>query len=87
NPARKKYKGLEDYKDNIPDVKDEIDLIKTYGAPTVAVTVNTMKMKETDARAYASAKEKELGIPVVLPLEDGVGRLLEGFKRMINNQS
>jgi len=85
NPARKKYKGMEDYKDNIPDVKDEIDLIKTYGAPTVAVTVNTMKMKETDARTWATAKEKELGITTILPLEDGVEKLIPIFKKMIED--
>src|SRR5258706_345438 len=83
NPARKKYKGMEDYPDNIPDVKDEIDLIKIYGAPTVALTVNTMKMKEVEARAWAATKEKELGITTILPLEDGVEKLVPIFKKMI----
>ncbi len=84
NPPRKKYKGLDDYYANIVDVKDEIKLIKIYGAPTVAVTVNTTKMTETEARAWAEGKEKELGIPVVLPLEDGVERLVAVFKDMID---
>lgn len=83
NPARKKYKGLEDYPANIADVQDEIALIKIYGAPTVAVTINTHKMTDGDARAYAAAEEKELGIPVILPLEDGVQRLVDIFKDMI----
>ncbi len=83
NPARKKYKGLETYPVDIADVKDEIDLIKIYGAPTAALTVNTMKMKETDARAWAASKESELGIPVILPLEDSVERLVPIFKKMI----
>jgi uncharacterized NAD-dependent epimerase/dehydratase family protein len=85
NPARKKYKGLEDYPATIPAIKDEIDLIKQYGAPTVALTVNTMKMKEADARTYAAEQERELGIPVLLPLEDGVERLVEVFKKMIRS--
>ncbi len=83
NPARKKYKGLEDYEANIADVKEEIDLIKIYGAPTVALAVNTLKMNEADARAWAATKEKELSIPVILPLEDGVERLVSIFKKMI----
>jgi uncharacterized NAD-dependent epimerase/dehydratase family protein len=83
NPARKKYKGLEDYPANIVDVKDEIDLIKIYGAPTVAITVNTAGLGEKDAREYAQQKEKELGIPVILPLEDTVKRLVPIFKEMI----
>jgi uncharacterized NAD-dependent epimerase/dehydratase family protein len=86
NPTRKKYKGLEDYPATIPAIKDEIDLIKQYGAPTVALTVNTMKMKEADARTYAAEQERELGIPVLLPLEDGVERLVEVFKKMIRKK-
>jgi len=76
---------MDEYKDNIPDVKDEIDLIKIYGAPTVAITVNTMKMKEADARAWAEAKEKELGITAILPLEEGVDKLVPIFKKMIED--
>ncbi len=83
NPARKKYKGLEDYPANIADVQDEIALIKIYGAPTVAITINTHKMSESDARTFAAAEEKKLGIPVILPLEDSVKRLVPIFKDMI----
>jgi uncharacterized NAD-dependent epimerase/dehydratase family protein len=86
NPARKQYKGLEDYPAYLPAIKDEISLIKQYGAPTLAVTVNTMKMKEQDARAYATEQENELGIPVVLPLEDGVERLVALCKKMIKKK-
>lgn len=84
NPPRKKYKGLDDYYANIADVKDEVELIKIYGAPTVAITVNTSKMKEDEAREWAKEKEKELGIPVILPLEDGVEKLVSIFKDMID---
>lgn len=87
NPPRKKYKGLESYQANIPEVKDEINLIKIYGAPTVAVTVNSLKMKEDEARTWATEKEKELGIPVILPLEDGVESLVPIFEKMIKNKS
>ena len=83
NPPRKKYKGLEDYPALIPDLKDEVALIKIYGAPTVAITINTHKMTDKEARDYAAAKEKELGMPVILPLEDGVARLIPIFKDMI----
>jgi uncharacterized NAD-dependent epimerase/dehydratase family protein len=84
NPARKKYKGLEDYPADIPEIKDEIALVKIYGAPTVAITVNTAKMTEQEARTYADQKEKELSMPVILPLEDGVERLIAIFKDMID---
>ena len=74
---------MEFYPAYIPHPKDEIALIKIYGAPTVAVTLNTAKMSEQQARDAAAAYEKELGIPVVLPLEDSVTRLVPVFKAMI----
>jgi uncharacterized NAD-dependent epimerase/dehydratase family protein len=83
HPARKHYKDLEYYPACIADPKDEIELIRIYGAPTVALTLNTAKMAQADARAYAAQKEKELGIPVVLPLEDGVNQLVPLFRKMI----
>ncbi|MBT1705108.1 DUF1611 domain-containing protein [Chryseosolibacter indicus] len=83
NPPRKQYKDMEFYPAYIPDPKDEIALIKIYGAPTVALTVNTAKMKTEEARAYAEKYANDLGIPVVLPLEDGVDSLVPVFKSMI----
>jgi uncharacterized NAD-dependent epimerase/dehydratase family protein len=83
DPSRKQYKDMEYYPAYIPELKDEIELIRIYGAPTVAITVNTAKLNEKQAREYAAEKEKELGIPVVLPLEDGVDRLVAIFKDMI----
>ncbi len=84
NPARKQYKDMEHYsKSFIPDPKDEIELIQIYGAPTVALTVNTAKMTQQDARDYAAKYQKDLGIPAILPLEDGVDQLVPLFKAMI----
>jgi uncharacterized NAD-dependent epimerase/dehydratase family protein len=85
HPPRKQYKDMEFYPAYIPDPKDEIALIKIYGAPTVALTVNTAKMKESEARDYARRYEKELNIPVVLPLEDGVDSLVPVFEKLIRN--
>ena len=83
NPARKQYKDMEFYPAYIADPKDEIALIKMYGAETVALTINTAKMEEAVARDYAARYEKDLGIPCILPLEDGVERLVPVFKKMI----
>lgn len=83
NPARKQYKDMEYYPAYIPSVKDEIDLIKIYGGTTVGITVNTMKMQADEARDWARQTETELNIPVVLPLEDGVDRLVAVFAELI----
>jgi uncharacterized NAD-dependent epimerase/dehydratase family protein len=83
NPPRKQYKDMEFYPAFIPDPIDEIELIRIYGAPTVALTVNTAKMTIEAARAYAAQYSKSLDIPVVLPLEDGVDSLVPIFNEMI----
>lgn len=83
NPARKQYKDMEFYPAYIAQPKEEVELIKMYGAPTVAITINTAKMKIEEARAFAAQYEKELNIPAILPLEDGLQRLLPIFEKMI----
>ncbi|MBM3177505.1 MAG: DUF1611 domain-containing protein [Bacteroidetes bacterium] len=83
HPVRKQYKDMEYYPAYLPELKDEVNLIGIYGAPTVGITLNTAKMKQEEARAYAQEQEKILGIPVVLPLEDGLSSLIPIFEKMI----
>ncbi len=74
---------MEYYPAYLPSVKDEIELIKIYGAPTVAITVNSAKMTEQEARIAATQYSQELGIPAILPLEDGVSSLVPMFEKLI----
>ena len=83
HPVRKQYKDMEYYPAYLPDLKDEVNLIRIYGAPTVGITLNTAKMKQEEARTYAKEQEKILGIPVILPLEDGLSALIPIFEKMI----
>jgi uncharacterized NAD-dependent epimerase/dehydratase family protein len=87
NPPRKQYKDMEFYPAYLPELKDEVALIKMYGATTVAITINSAKMKEDEARAAARNYEQQLGIPTVLPLEDGVETLVPIFEAMINKNN
>jgi uncharacterized NAD-dependent epimerase/dehydratase family protein len=86
HPVRKQYKDMEYYPAYIADPKDEIALIKMYGAPTIALTLNTAKMSKDDARKYAEAYQQSLGIPVVLPLEDGLDTLVPVLKKIIEDK-
>jgi uncharacterized NAD-dependent epimerase/dehydratase family protein len=83
NPGRKHYKDMEYYPAFLPEIKDEIELIRIYGSPTVAITLNTAKMAEAEARNYAARYREQLNLPVVLPLEDGVDSLVPVFAAMI----
>ncbi len=58
NPARKQYKDMEYYPAYLPDPKDEIDLIKIYGAPTVALMVNSAKMTQDAAVLMRKSTQK-----------------------------
>ena len=60
----------------IPPLQDEINLIRIYGAEVMAVTLNTQGLTLAQARQYQQQYEAELKIPVVLPLEDGVERIV-----------
>ncbi|MDH5399205.1 MAG: DUF1611 domain-containing protein [Cyclobacteriaceae bacterium] len=84
HPVRKHYKDMEYYPDQVATPQQEIALIRMLGAPTLAVTVNTSKMTTEEARKYQQEMEAELGIPVVLPLEDGPDRLVEICEKLIN---
>lgn len=83
NPSRKHYKDMDFYPALVAQPEEEIALIKIYGAPTVALTVNTANLKEAEARLYARQAADKLEIPVILPLEDGVESLVPIFEAMI----
>jgi len=83
NPARKQYKDMDYYPAYIAQPEDEIALFKIYGAPTVAITVNTAKMTVAEARQTAADYTRDLGIPAVLPLEDGIDSLVPVFEKLI----
>ena len=83
NPSRKHYKDMDYYPALVAEPQEEIELIQIYGAPTVALTINTARMREADAREYAIKAQQKLQIPVILPLEDGVESLVPVFEAMI----
>jgi uncharacterized NAD-dependent epimerase/dehydratase family protein len=83
-PSRKYYEGTEDnLKAEIPTIASEIALIKMFGAETIAVTLNTHGLTTEEARKMAAILRGQLGIPVVLPLEDGVGEIVGVIKRQV----
>lgn len=83
DPARICYKDMDYYPAKVATPAEEIALIKMYGAETVAITINTGQLEEDKARKIAAEYEAELGIPAVLPLEDGLERLVPVFENMI----
>ncbi|CAA9265172.1 MAG: Protein often near L-alanine-DL-glutamate epimerase (cell wall recycling) [uncultured Cytophagales bacterium] len=61
----------------IPPLGSEVELIRFYGAEVIAITLNTQGLTEAQAKAWQGQYESELGLPVVRPLEEGVGRIVK----------
>ena len=61
----------------IPSVEKEINLINCYGSKVIALLLNTNGLTEEEANATRESYAKELGIPVILPLKEGVESLVQ----------
>jgi uncharacterized NAD-dependent epimerase/dehydratase family protein len=82
-PFRTYYEELEELKCFLPAVEDEIKLIGMYGARTLAVTLNG-DGKEAESLISCQKKlSKKLQIPVIRPLQEGVGALLPVIRKFM----
>ena len=82
-PGRKRYMGHEELGIDIPPVENEIELIRMYGARTLAVTLNSESLSEEALRQHQRKLAATTGIPVVYPLGQGVGELVPLVRRYI----
>lgn len=67
----------------IPSVESEIKLINCYGSEVIALMLNTSGLTIKEANSAKELYAKELGIPVILPLEEGVETLVPTFINLI----
>jgi uncharacterized NAD-dependent epimerase/dehydratase family protein len=79
-PGRKYFDGMEPPHGLMPPVEEEIQLIRMYGARTLAVTLNEEKWDNTRITAYQKELARKLSIPVVRPLKEGVASLLPAIR-------
>ncbi|MFB9862611.1 DUF1611 domain-containing protein [Rufibacter immobilis] len=85
-PARIYFDDNEELGIKIPPVSTEIQLIELYGAKVLALTLNTAGLTLEQAREYQRQYQEELGLPVVLPLEDGVEPIIDLVKEIVNKE-
>lgn len=83
-PSRDYFKGWDHVGAKMVSLQSEIDLIAAYGVKTLAVTLNTKGLSEAKARAFQQQYQAELPIPVVLPVEEGVGEIISVIRSLIN---
>lgn len=79
-PGRRFFEGFEKEGLRIPPIEEEIELIRLLGARTLALALNGRGMTPEALRASRADLERALGIPVALPLEDGVDGLVAVLK-------
>lgn len=69
----------------IPPLHTEIELIEKYGSRVIAIALNTEHCSGEEAERYQRGYEKELGLPVLLPLEQGVDKLVPTIAALVAN--
>jgi uncharacterized NAD-dependent epimerase/dehydratase family protein len=75
NPTRKYFSDRPHW-GSMPSVESEITLIRLYGSEVIALALNTLGIADKDAFKYQMDYEQRTGLPVVLPLQEGVERVI-----------
>ncbi len=73
-PGQIDFKGHPGWR--IPPLPEEIDLIRYYGARVLAVTLNGERLSSDELIAAQRDLEQHLGLPVIRPLQEGMGALV-----------
>ena len=64
----------------IPSVGSEIAIIEKFGSKVIALALNTNGLSQKEALNYKTNYIESLGIPVVMPIEEGVTNLISAIK-------
>lgn len=67
----------------IPDIASEIKLIELYGSTVIAVALNTEDCTLEEAKIFQQQYQHDLGIPVLLPIQEGVDALVPVIQNLL----
>jgi len=85
-PAREYFEGFEEEGLKIPPLAEEVELLRLLGAKTIALALNGRGWPAGRLREEAARLAGRLGIPVALPLEDGVAGLVPVIRDFIGSE-
>lgn len=85
-PKRKYYDHLKEW-GAIHSLASEIELIKLYGSKVIAVALNTEHCTEEEAFYFLRKLELQLQLPVLLPLQLGVEKIIPLIQSLINHSA
>lgn len=69
----------------IHSLSSEIELVEKYGSKVIAIALNTEHCTLEEAEQSQAAFEKQFELPVLLPLEQGVEKLIPELTALIKN--
>lgn len=81
SPSRKYFDDVPQW-GKIPDPASEIALLRMYGAEVIALALHTWGASPEEAGRWQKAYQEELGLPVLLPIEQGVEGIIEQLRRL-----
>ncbi|MCA0237115.1 MAG: DUF1611 domain-containing protein [Bacteroidetes bacterium] len=73
---KRKYFDNDPHWGEIPSVESEIELIEKLGSRVIALALNTEDCTEEEYRHFQKHYEELLKIPVLLPIQEGVERII-----------
>jgi len=86
-PARRYFESQDEIGSVIPPLREEIALIRLYGAEVLGITLNHQDLNEGDLEPARRRIEEETGLPTVYPLREGVGRLLPAITAYVARET
>jgi uncharacterized NAD-dependent epimerase/dehydratase family protein len=85
--GRHHFEGLEELGCAIAPVGEEVELIRHYGARVLAMALNGEGLSPERLRAERERLERELAVPVALPLEEGVDRIVPAVRDFLRQEA
>lgn len=79
---KRKYFDNEEHWGEIPTVESEIEIIEKLGSKVIALAINTEECTTEEAFAFQEEYETKLGLPVLLPIQEGVDKIIPILKRL-----
>ena len=79
---KRKYFDDDEHWGEIPSVESEIELIEKLGSKVIALALHTEKCTEEECFSFQKHYEETLNIPVLLPIQQGVEKLLPVLKNL-----
>jgi uncharacterized NAD-dependent epimerase/dehydratase family protein len=80
---KRRYFDYEPHWGEIPSVESEIEIIRKFGAEVLALALNTEDCTPEEAKQFQQEYADRLGIPVILPLEEGLSPAVPRIRQLV----